>query len=79
MQDISNEDTLSVLETLFKESNFIAEMKFNIPSADYHSLLKMLKEHEDFFKSRNISWSIIHNDTGFILRIDRINKLHLPF
>ena len=69
------ENLLSAIRTLMDNTNFIAEVCLIIPNADYEGMLHMFNEHTDFFRSGRISWQIRHIDSGFELRIDRINKL----
>ena len=72
--DDVHDELLSVLNTLFKECNYIAEIYIHIPNADYHGILKTLEEHEDLFRSERVSWQIKHLDLGFELRFDKTNR-----
>lgn len=64
-----------LIDDLFDKTKVINEIKISIPNADYQSLVKVLKDNEDFFRDRKVTWEIVHKDSGFVLRIDMVNGL----
>lgn len=71
---MNNAEFLSVLETLFNESNFVAEIYISLPNASYSAILKTLEKHEEFFKTERVKWQIKSLDLGFEIRFDRTNR-----
>lgn len=71
--------TCLLLDDLFTNTKVINEIKISIPNADYDGLVEVLKDNKDFFRDRNIAWEIVHKDSGFVLRIDRVNNLSRRF
>ena len=69
-----NAGFLSVLETLFNESNVVAEIYISLPNASYSAILKTLEKHEEFFKTERVKWQIKSLDLGFEIRFDRTNR-----
>ena len=74
MAMINNAEFLSVLETLFNESNFVAEIYISLPNARYSAILKTLEKQEEFFKTERVKWQIKSLDLGFEIRFDRTNR-----
>ena len=80
LENVSDHYRLCLLiDSLFENTKVINEIKISIPNADYDGLVEVLKINKDFFRDRNIAWEIVHKDTGFVLRIDRVNNLSRNF
>lgn len=76
LDNVSNHYRLCLLiDSLFENTKVINEIKISIPNADYQGLVTVLKDNEDFFRERKVTWEIIHKDSGFVLRIDMVNGL----
>lgn len=74
-----NEEIKACIDDLYNKCDFIANIKFIIPSAHVPTALHVMSTHADLLSQRNLSWRIEHmeDDSGaIVIEFDRTNYPH---
>ena len=67
-------DIVSLIKELFKETGFIASVKVTIPRGYTKKALSVLSNHADLLHNNNLSWKIEEIlDNGVVVELDRTN------
>lgn len=62
------------IDDLFNNSHFISCIELNMPNASYQGIVKVLSQHEELFRERNLQIAFIKKELGYCLIIDRTKR-----
>lgn len=79
MGEVEDKDKLHLdiqrfIDDLFNNSYFIGCIELDMPNASYQGIVKVLSEHEELFRERNLQIAFIKKELGYHLIIDRTKR-----